>query len=105
MVLLIICFQAEGLGMGAELAAGENQNLNDADFTCSLFRFLQLTCEGHNLGDFQRSPLCIDFVRNFAAAVRAGSIQMSKLGFFYSRARFFRISKLFAHTTGAYHQC
>ncbi|VDO61854.1 unnamed protein product [Heligmosomoides polygyrus] len=44
--------KAEGLGMGAELAAGGNQNLNDADFTCSLFRFLQLTCEGHNL-DFQ----------------------------------------------------
>lgn len=36
--------------MGAELAAGEHQNLNDADFTCSLFRFLQLTCEGHKLG-------------------------------------------------------
>lgn len=44
--------KAEGLGMGAELAAGENQNLNDAEFTCDLFRFLQLTCEGHNL-DFQ----------------------------------------------------
>ncbi|CAB3399073.1 unnamed protein product [Caenorhabditis bovis] len=44
--------KAEGLGMGAELASGDNQNLNDADFTCSLFRFLQLTCEGHNL-DFQ----------------------------------------------------
>uniref|UniRef100_A0A7E4VXK5 EF-hand domain-containing protein n=1 Tax=Panagrellus redivivus TaxID=6233 RepID=A0A7E4VXK5_PANRE len=44
--------KAEGLGMGAELAAGNHQNLNDADFTCSLFRFLQLTCEGHNL-DFQ----------------------------------------------------
>lgn len=45
-----LIFQAEGLGMGAELASGDNQNLNDADFTCSLFRFLQLTCEGHNLG-------------------------------------------------------
>ncbi|ULT90420.1 hypothetical protein L3Y34_008632 [Caenorhabditis briggsae] len=44
--------KAEGLGMGAELASGDNQNLNDADFTCSLFRFLQLTCEGHNL-EFQ----------------------------------------------------
>lgn len=42
--------KAEGLGMGAELAAGKHQNLNDTDFTCSLFRFLQLTCEGHNLG-------------------------------------------------------
>ncbi|KJH53393.1 EF hand [Dictyocaulus viviparus] len=44
--------KAEGLGMGADLASGGNQNLNDSDFTCSLFRFLQLTCEGHNL-DFQ----------------------------------------------------
>ncbi|VDM78191.1 unnamed protein product [Strongylus vulgaris] len=44
--------KAEGLGMGAELASGDNQNLNDAEFTCSLFRFLQLTCEGHNL-EFQ----------------------------------------------------
>uniref|UniRef100_A0A8R1HP75 Ryanodine receptor n=2 Tax=Caenorhabditis japonica TaxID=281687 RepID=A0A8R1HP75_CAEJA len=44
--------KAEGLGMGAELASGDNQNLNDADFTCSLFRFLQLTCEGHNI-EFQ----------------------------------------------------
>uniref|UniRef100_A0A183E7G8 EF-hand domain-containing protein n=1 Tax=Gongylonema pulchrum TaxID=637853 RepID=A0A183E7G8_9BILA len=44
--------KAEGLGMGAELAAGDNQNLNDSEFTCSLFRFLQLTCEGHNL-EFQ----------------------------------------------------
>uniref|UniRef100_A0A0N5AR96 Ryanodine receptor n=1 Tax=Syphacia muris TaxID=451379 RepID=A0A0N5AR96_9BILA len=45
-------FSHFSLGMGAELAAGDNQNLNDADFTCSLFRFLQLTCEGHNL-EFQ----------------------------------------------------
>ncbi|VDK79750.1 unnamed protein product [Litomosoides sigmodontis] len=44
--------KAEGLGMGAELAAAANQNLNDSEFTCSLFRFLQLTCEGHNL-EFQ----------------------------------------------------
>ncbi|KAM3723537.1 Ryanodine receptor [Dirofilaria immitis] len=44
--------KAEGLGMGAELASAANQNLNDSEFTCSLFRFLQLTCEGHNL-EFQ----------------------------------------------------
>jgi hypothetical protein len=36
--------------MGAELTMGDHQNLNDADFTVSLFRFMQLTCEGHNLG-------------------------------------------------------
>ncbi|KAL4003146.1 RIH domain family protein [Acanthocheilonema viteae] len=44
--------KAEGLGMGAELGAAADQNLNDSEFTCSLFRFLQLTCEGHNL-EFQ----------------------------------------------------
>lgn len=30
-------------------AAGE-KNMHDAEFTCALFRFIQLTCEGHNLG-------------------------------------------------------
>lgn len=37
--------------MRSELAAAANQNLNDSEFTRSLFRFLQLTCEGHNLGN------------------------------------------------------
>jgi ryanodine receptor 2 len=41
--------KAEGLGVGAEGAAGE-KNMHDAEFTCVLFRFIQLTCEGHNLG-------------------------------------------------------
>ncbi|XP_076069948.1 ryanodine receptor isoform X2 [Oratosquilla oratoria] len=40
--------KAEGLGVGADGAAGE-KNMHDADFTCALFRFIQLTCEGHNL--------------------------------------------------------
>lgn len=43
--------KAEGLGVGSEGIAGE-KNMHDADFTCALFRFLQLLCEGHNL-DFQ----------------------------------------------------
>uniref|UniRef100_T1J5U5 B30.2/SPRY domain-containing protein n=1 Tax=Strigamia maritima TaxID=126957 RepID=T1J5U5_STRMM len=43
--------KAEGLGVGSEGAAGE-KNMHDADFTRTLFRFLQLLCEGHNL-DFQ----------------------------------------------------
>ncbi|OUC45144.1 hypothetical protein D917_02006, partial [Trichinella nativa] len=42
--------KAEGLGMGAELSVGKHQNLNDSEFICSLFRFIQLTCEGHNSG-------------------------------------------------------
>jgi ryanodine receptor 2 len=41
--------KAEGLGVGSEGAAGE-KNMHDAEFTCALFRFIQLTCEGHNLG-------------------------------------------------------
>ena len=41
--------KAEGLGVGADGAAGE-KNMHDAEFTCTLFRFIQLTCEGHNLG-------------------------------------------------------
>ncbi|GBP39010.1 Ryanodine receptor [Eumeta japonica] len=41
--------KAEGLGVGLEGAAGE-KNMHDAEFTCALFRFIQLTCEGHNLG-------------------------------------------------------
>lgn len=40
-----------GLGVGSEGAAGE-KNMHDAEFTCALFRFIQLTCEGHNLGMF-----------------------------------------------------
>ncbi|XP_033625850.1 ryanodine receptor 2-like [Asterias rubens] len=50
--------KAEGLGVSSgenavtgESAAGEKA-LHDAPFTCALFRFLQLLCEGHNL-DFQ----------------------------------------------------
>ncbi len=43
--------KAEGLGVGAEGTAGE-KNMHDAEFTCALFRFLQLLCEGHNL-EFQ----------------------------------------------------
>ncbi|XP_078674597.1 ryanodine receptor 2-like isoform X8 [Branchiostoma floridae x Branchiostoma belcheri] len=39
------CNKAEGLGVGE---AGQRA-LHDAPFTCSLFRFLQLLCEGHNL--------------------------------------------------------
>ncbi|XP_073986803.1 ryanodine receptor isoform X3 [Rhodnius prolixus] len=40
--------KAEGLGVGSEGAAGE-KNMHDAEFTSTLFRFIQLTCEGHNL--------------------------------------------------------
>lgn len=45
---------AAGLGVGSEGAAGE-KNMHDAEFTCALFRFIQLTCEGHNLGNFPQS--------------------------------------------------
>jgi ryanodine receptor 2 len=46
------CIKAEQFGgLAADEMAGK-KNLHDADFTCSLFRFLQLLCEGHNL-EFQ----------------------------------------------------
>ncbi|XP_070577063.1 ryanodine receptor 2-like isoform X7 [Ptychodera flava] len=46
--------KAEGLGVGSGEAADEfryagEKALHDAPFTCALFRFLQLLCEGHNL--------------------------------------------------------
>lgn len=43
--------KAEGLGVGSEGTTGE-KNMHDAEFTCALFRFIQLLCEGHNL-EFQ----------------------------------------------------
>uniref|UniRef100_A0A4W3IRR6 Ryanodine receptor 2 n=1 Tax=Callorhinchus milii TaxID=7868 RepID=A0A4W3IRR6_CALMI len=47
--------KAEGLGMvteeGRERGGGEKV-MQDDEFTCDLFRFLQLLCEGHN-SDFQ----------------------------------------------------
>ena len=42
--------KAEGLGVGPDGPAGE-KNMYDADFTTLLFRFLQLTSEGHNNGE------------------------------------------------------
>ena len=39
--------KAEGLGVGPDGPAGE-KNMHDAEFTTLLFRFLQLTSEGHN---------------------------------------------------------
>lgn len=61
--------KAEGLGVGSDgnakllyfdnlqfifitfLGAAGEKNMHDAEFTCALFRFIQLTCEGHNLGN------------------------------------------------------
>lgn len=43
--------KAEALGVRSESAANE-KNMYDAEFTCKLFRFFQLLCEGHNL-EFQ----------------------------------------------------
>jgi hypothetical protein len=53
--------KAEGLGVGSEGAAGE-KNMHDAEFTCALFRFIQLTCEGHNLGITQIYSFKIIFI-------------------------------------------
>lgn len=42
------CNKAEGLGTTDEHS--QVKNLQDAETTQKLFRFLQLLCEGHNLG-------------------------------------------------------
>ena len=46
------CNKAEGLGM-SEGSTTQVKNLQDAETTYKLFRFLQLLCEGHNLGAFR----------------------------------------------------
>jgi len=43
------CNKAEGLGVSD--GTTQAKNLQDTDNTCKLFRFLQLLCEGHNLGE------------------------------------------------------
>lgn len=52
--------KAEGLGMSSESTPGE-KNLHDAEFICKLFRFLQLLCEGHNLGMLLWKYVCYTF--------------------------------------------
>lgn len=48
------CNKAEGLGVSdPQSGSAGNTNLSDAEFTCKLFRFLQLLCEGHNLGKIE----------------------------------------------------
>lgn len=44
--------QAVVLPFGLFLFAGEKVMADD-EFTCDLFRFLQLLCEGHNNGESQ----------------------------------------------------
>ena len=46
--------KAEGLGVGPDGPAGE-KNMHDDEFTTLLFRFLQLTSEGHNNGNKKKS--------------------------------------------------
>jgi ryanodine receptor 2 len=42
------CNKAEGLGVSD--GTTQAKNMQDTINTCKLFRFLQLLCEGHNLG-------------------------------------------------------
>nr|CAB3265843.1 ryanodine receptor 3 [Phallusia mammillata] len=46
------CIKAETLGHVNDGSSAGEKTMHDADFTCALFRFLQLLCEGHN-ADFQ----------------------------------------------------
>ncbi|KAG9509881.1 Ryanodine receptor, partial [Fragariocoptes setiger] len=43
---------AKGKGTGAGVGQTGDKNMHDSEFTCKLFRFFQLLCEGHNL-EFQ----------------------------------------------------
>lgn len=77
--------KAEGLGVGSEGAAGE-KNMHDADFICALFRFIQLTCEGHNLGKifaFQKNLKIYFLFKNF-----------------FNLLFSFRMAKLFKNSSG-----
>ena len=60
------CNKAVNLGVLTAASGSEGliANMQDHQFTCKLFRFLQLLCEGHNLGacallalGFSGSPL------------------------------------------------
>lgn len=53
--------KAEGLGVSSESNPTE-ANDEDAENTCKIFRFLQLLCEGHNLGQLKKSLLMKTFV-------------------------------------------
>ena len=49
--------KAEGLGVTE--GAAQAKNLHDTEHTCRLFRFLQLLCEGHNLGLYGFPSICL----------------------------------------------
>lgn len=65
-------------------AAGE-KNMHDAEFTCALFRFIQLTCEGHNLGTAHQQYLpylrCVQLIHLFIS-------RMAKLPSYASRKHY-----------------
>ena len=65
------CNKAEGLGVSD--GTTQAKNLQDTDNTCKLFRFLQLLCEGHNLGkngNARQSPACGPPIANAPAKLR-----------------------------------
>jgi len=52
------CKKAEDLGDSGGMST-TNSNLNDASNSLRLFRFLQLLCEGHNLGTYSQSTFTL----------------------------------------------
>lgn len=52
------CNKAVNLGVLTAASGSEGliANMQDHQFTCKLFRFLQLLCEGHNLGALPDLP-------------------------------------------------
>ena len=69
--------KSEGLGVGSEGCAGQ-KNMHDAEFTTILFRFIQLTSEGHNLGKIHTyTSRIVRFFENFGFFIRL-AISVSK---------------------------
>lgn len=68
--------KAESLGViSTEGSSGNSgENLQDADFTCKLFRFLQLLCEGHNAGEHSSSNWLVDRLPSWLLVVQAITI-------------------------------
>lgn len=60
------------------LSAGEKV-LQDDEFTCDLFRFLQLLCEGHNSGLWDPDYLMVPMNKNFETSNDRGLLVLITL--------------------------
>eukprot|EP00108_Taenia_solium_P004342 TsM_001244300 transcript=TsM_001244300 gene=TsM_001244300 len=70
------CRKAEGLAVGLSDMEGITTPY-DADFTCKIFRLLQLLCEGHNPGN-QHSA---DYLRTQSSNTTSANLVISTVGY------------------------